>query len=174
MLWKLLVINNLGSLSSIQQIIHCTRHIQSVNRCYSIKKFQNILILPQHIHTEWCAHFVDPLFGPLKLPVHLISWEWWFPLCKLCIFIPHRRCVLSSTTCTPAAPSSLLGLGLVQNAPQSPTGTPRCESPCVGPSPQAGHRWLGVAHWLQHCRAASGSATPGFASQDFLTSLSPR
>lgn len=57
MLRKLLVINNLGSLSTIQQIIHCTRHIQSVNRCYSIKKFQNILILPQHtqsnVHTLW-------------------------------------------------------------------------------------------------------------------------
>lgn len=90
------------------------------------------------------------LCGPSLWPSEVtcalhISWEWWFLICRIYIFLSHWRSVLSRTKWDPAAPYSLLGLGLVQNTPQSPTGTPRFESPCVSPSPQAGHRWLGVA-----------------------------
>lgn len=80
--------------------------------------------------------------GVTRAPPFLSS-----PLYTLYIFISHWRCGCSCSACAPAAPHSPLGLMLVQNSSQSPSGTPRHGSPCVLPipSPPALCRWL-TAH----------------------------
>lgn len=76
-----------------------------------------------------------------------LSWDRGSPLCTVYIFIFGWRYGSSSSACAPAAPHSLLGLGLLQNPSQRPISTPRHECPCVSPvCAQAGHRQLMVAH----------------------------